>query len=343
MRARAAALVGSAIVAIARPSPAFTYESAVSDGCHEAIAAAALRGVRASGLAPAIEATADERALIDDLPFALPGDVDDLGGATLLLAVRDNDLKGRHPTDTDQLALVHGDPAFQREHCLRAPSHDEPSGSRAALDDCVAFLRATARGALRGLDAEGRPDPTDRVHLTVWLAFRGEATPELPRFYVRMGQALHTLEDAFTHTIRSPDATRVRVVLNWIDSVQGDLDEARDGPPHMRELDRCDDPDALRTRRRELATEASRALLVAALEGFDDADREAAIDAVLAKYLGFEEGCTYDNGWCDAPELAYRDATCGCRYVGAERDGGWAAALAGACAATIARRRRRRL
>ena len=72
--------------------------------------AAALRIVRAElPTAPPLPATRDERALIDDLDFSAPADMKDLGGASLLLGVRDYDLEGQDGNDLSRLALVHGD------------------------------------------------------------------------------------------------------------------------------------------------------------------------------------------------------------------------------------------
>ena len=42
--------------------------------------------------------------------------------------------------------------------------------------------------------------------LPVGLAIRGEVTVPLPGFYVRLGQALHALQDSFTHSYRTADA-----------------------------------------------------------------------------------------------------------------------------------------
>ena len=102
---------------------AYTISSAITAGCHEKITTDALRAVRLD-LATATPLPADEndRALITDLEFVPASDMTDLGGATLLVGVRDNDLKGRDSGDLSQLALVHGDPSAQREHCLPSQS-----------------------------------------------------------------------------------------------------------------------------------------------------------------------------------------------------------------------------
>ena len=125
----------------------------------------------------------------------------------------------------------------------------------------------------------------------------------------KMGQAIHAIEDSFTHTYRTPDSTKITVTLNWIDKVNGNLVESRDGPAHAAELDRCDDPDALRTTRHALAMQAATGVLHATLDptlspGPEDGRRRAPCSTT---YVSYSPGCTYDNGWCNAPERAYAD------------------------------------
>jgi hypothetical protein len=159
-----------------------------------------------------------------------------------------------------------------------------------------------------------------------------------------MGQAIHAIEDSFTHTFRNSDETQITVVLNWIDKVGGTLVESRDGPPHVSELDRCDDPDSLRTTRRTLAIAAAGGVLSATLDPGKTPDQKmTAVDAVLSQYLGYSPGCTFDNDWCDAPERQYGDTSaCGC-HVG-KADVSYGAMIAGGVALVFAvvRRRRRR-
>ncbi len=331
--------------AVGGDAHAFSYGSAVSSPCHEQITSAALRQIRNElpGVRP-LTATSDESALVDDLPFDVEGDMRDLGGAALLVGVRDNDLKGRGGTEIDQLATIHGDPAFQREHCLRDPAEDEPGGSEAALADCRGFIKAKVLDAMEGLDATGAVDPSKRADINIALSIRGAVTAPLPRFYVRIGQAMHALQDSFTHTFRTADGMHVHVVLNWIEFVNKNEVESRDGPIHKTELDRCDDPDPLRTRNRTLATTASIELLRAALDPtLDRAGKEQAVDAVLAKYLTFEAGCTADNHWCDAAENAYPEpGSCGCSIVGRTASGTTLIAAALVLGLSLVRRRARR-
>jgi hypothetical protein len=344
-RARWASLAVVVTAAWAAPAAAFTVEGASTDGCHERISSDALRAVRSSlSTARIIDPDDDEQALIDDLPFSLPDDLRELAATTLLLGVRDNDLKGRGTEELDSIASVHGNPADQREHCLRGEDQDEPSGSDGAVQDCRSFLTERFSAALDGLDGSGMPDPARHDSIEVTLAIRGRIEVSLPTFWVRIGQALHTLQDSFTHGYRSEDALRIRTVLNWIDVVDKTHDESRDGPAHSMELDRCDDPDELRTLRRSRATDASIELLRASLDpALTPAEKSAAAEEVIARYVTYEPGCTFGNDWCDAPERQYGDDTgCACRTgrVTGQPAGivGAAALLVGLC---ILRRRRR--
>jgi hypothetical protein len=339
------ALVTACLLGAPTRAHAYAYESAVASGCHERMTMMALRTVRGRlPTAPPVRPDSNDTALISDLPYALDDDMRDLTGGTITVGARDNDLKGRGPTEIDQLAAVHGDPAGQREHCLRAIGDDEPDGSVRALESCKVFIRERMAEALDALDANGFPDPARRMDISVTLSLRGRVTASLPTFWINVGKALHTLQDGFSHTFRTPDRMKVRTVLNWIDYVNGNEVESRDGPVHRNGLDQCDNLDDLQTLNIGVATQASIELLQAALDpALTRAAKVSAIDALLEKYLGFEPGCTADNGWCDAPERNYAIAPgCGCSTVGSP-SGGALALLSFAFGATwLARRRRRR-
>ncbi len=293
----------------------YTIKNAFAAGCHERITSLALRTVRAElKTAAPLTATANEEALIIDLQFKPEDDMADLGAVTLVIGVRDNDLKGRGSGDLTELAEIHGDPADQAEHCLRDASQKEPAGTEASIKACRAFIRGRIAEALEGLDASGNVDSEKRTSLAVHLSIRGGVEALLPTYYVRMGQAMHAVQDSFTHSYRSVDGMQITVALNWLAFVNKTLVESADGPAHAAVLDVCDDPDDLRRHKRELATDASAALLRATLDPSQTKDQKmAAVDAALDRYLGFKPGCTFENGWCDAPEAKIpKPAGCGC-------------------------------
>jgi uncharacterized protein (TIGR03382 family) len=302
-------LVAIATLALApRAADAWAIGSQINEtGCHEPITAEALRIARGTvATAPYMTPTRDEFALIDDVLFAPPIDfVGDIAGMTLLLGVRDNDLKGIDPLSSLDLIQVHGNPTTQEEHCIRGPVDDGVGGDEAALDACRTFIRDTATAALDGLDATGMVDANIRIPFKVYVALAGQVTPSLPLFYVKMGAAMHALEDGFAHTYRTDDGMAVTVVLNWIDLVDNGpaYDEARDGPPHRAELDHCWRPDAILARNYALATRAASELLITALDPTLTRDQKVLqFDVVTARYLSYQPGCTFANHWCDAPE-----------------------------------------
>ena len=303
----------------ANPVSAYTIDSLVSPGCHEKITVDALRAVRGDLASAAPLLTDDnERALIGDLEFTPPIDMKDLGGATLLMSVRDNDLKGRGSTDLDQLAQVHGDPRNQDEHCLRKQDQKEPNGSADAVRDCRSFIQQKVSEALEGLDISGSPDLSRRTPLIVQLPLRGQMTAQLPTYYVRMGQAIHAVQDSFTHTFRTPDGLKITVALNWLNLVNGAFLESRDGPAHLKALDACDDQDEFRAKRRLLATAASIDFLKSTLDPSQSIDaKRASIEGLLNRYLTYLPGCSFDNNWCNAPELLYKTKKgSGCNTAG---------------------------
>jgi MYXO-CTERM domain-containing protein len=338
----------AALSATTAPAAAFTIQSVATEGCHERVTREAWE--RAREMLPDVTArlpsSGDDEPLIADVAFDVPDSMSDIGGVTLLLGVRDNDVKQHGPNDLENLPLAASDPGLQEEHCLRATGDDEPGGSQRAVEGCRQFIRDTLLSSLDGLDAEGRPDPSKRDALRVSLAIRRQTDVSVPTFFLRAGRAVHALEDSFTHTFRNPeDLGKIRVVLNFVEYTQDTLDEAEDGPPHASELDQCDDADELRTERRELATEAASVAFLAVLDpSLNRAGKERAVDAMLDDYVAFDEGseCHADNQWCDAPELAYGSPTLGCQFSSRAPAGG-GAALALLLGVAVALRRRRRL
>jgi uncharacterized protein (TIGR03382 family) len=327
----------------ARPAGAWAIGSQFNeDGCHEPITAAALRSVRERfDTAPVLTPSRDEAAMIDDVLFAPPKDfVHDLAGMTLMLGVRDNDLKGHDPLSSLELVQVHGNPTTQDEHCIRSSEDDGEDGNRSALAACSAYILKTATEALDGLDDHGHVDPTQRAEFALYVGIRGEIKPRLPVFYLKIAAAMHALEDGFPHTYRTADGMKVIVVLNWIDLVSGAYAERRDGPLHRAELDRCwDDSDPTIHRDYDLATQAATELLAAALDPALDRDHKIArFGEVTTKYLGYQPGCTLDNQWCAPPEATVTNSLTGCNAAGSGGLLPWAAL---ASLGVIAGRRRR--
>ena len=159
----------------------------------------------------------------------------DLGGATLLIGVRDNDLAGRNANDLSNLALIHGDPTTQQLHCLHPANTPEPAGSQAALAACRTSILDKVVAALDGLDTTGRPDAAHRTSCLVFLGIRHRVDVSLPTYYVRISDRRCTRSrTAWRNSDRAPDDARVTAVVNWVNLVENDYDESVDGPPTRR-------------------------------------------------------------------------------------------------------------
>jgi hypothetical protein len=277
---------------------AYSIQTAQRAGCHEMITGDALIAVRATTDAANAVDTHDEddEALIHDVPFTLPTELEDLVGATLLIGARDNDLQGRSPEDLSRLITLHGDDKDQDAHCLRSIAEDEPDGSLAAIDDCRAFIDGRLDAALEGLGKDALPDVGVRKTVPVYLQFRGVTDVSIPTFWYEMGEAMHTLEDAYTHTYRSDDDA-ITSVLNFVEMSEPGFAEDVDGPIHLAEMDECADDAYLEDRARTATTSATDMLLAMLGPGSNDERRENA-DTVIDRVLAFEAGCDASNDWC---------------------------------------------
>lgn len=313
-----AALGLCALGVLAAPAPAFGYHvfSTVTEGCHEDMNTEVLLQVReALGIvepAPDVE----DAALIVDAPFPVDERLADVAAVSLIIGSRYSDVRGKNPMDTVGLSPAHNAPENQREHCLRRSEHDEPGGTEVALEECRSFALEKALHAISaGVGEDGRPDLSKRTSYDVYLDVAGEKRLSLPVFHVYLGEALHVLQDSYSHMLRTPDHLRVTAAMNWSDEGTDAYLESRDGPIHLGLLDDCHGVDGFRTERLEAAKRASAELLTAALDpSLDPAQREAAVREVFARNMAYQPGCTAANRWCDAPELSY--APVGCQQAG---------------------------
>lgn len=305
---------------------AFQIDSIVTAGCHEQITRDALERVRAQSpeLATIAAFYRFRDALVDTAPFDL-GNQKELGAALLILANRDIDLEGSEPTDLERLAQVHGREGRQPLHCLRLPADDAPTGAQGALERCRQTIREGFETAVAALDDAGQPAAGSMETLRAYLYITGVTDVDIPAAHLAAGRALHTLQDGFTHTYRSPDGAEVWTVLNYTELVEAELDEARDGPPHSAHLDQCDDADDLRTVRRTLATEASARFLTLTFSSTMSIEQKrAGLEVLLDDYFQLREGCTDANGWCAAAEAEYKDPEPSqCSHLGVSSPAGW--------------------
>ncbi|RYE76945.1 MAG: hypothetical protein EOO74_07665, partial [Myxococcales bacterium] len=293
----------------------------------------ALRGLRSderfADVARQVALSGDLKLASEDPPFDTDGERKETAALSLLFGVREPDLGGRGSMELDSLTYVHGDPADQQEHCLRASDEDEPNGTELAVNKCREYLLKTFNEALDGLGEDGAPDINKREDLEITLGVRGQVDVAVPVFYLRMGALLHAVQDSFTHLLRAqPDNLQVVSTLNWIDWVNDEFVESRDGHEHLAAMDNCEDDHPLLTVRRTLAETASLEMLKAAYD--PDLTREqklARAQEVIDMYLTYKPSeCTADNRWCDAPELDVPEkSACLCQAPGAGANAGTAA------------------
>jgi len=310
-----ATVVAALCVPMVLPNAALGYASgsSVTKDCHEQITLFALDSSEwPRGTTPPESENAER--LAGQLAVPIPSAHENLWSVSTVIGVRWPDFEGAEPSDFVALNRVHTDVADQREHCLRAPSMDDtpddPAGSREAVAACRAYIREQMEQAI---GAEDRLDLEATETVELWLAFVGDDEVEVQRFGFHMGQALHALQDSFSHTVRTEDGRRIRHVLNYAESVGGTLDEDVDGHEHRSALDDCELGTPLLDARVSQATQASTALLqaVASAEG-GRRGRLERVDAVLDEWLTFAEDdeCVLDIDACNPPELAQSASGC---------------------------------
>lgn len=295
-----AAVVGVASLAATTPARAFSTASAFSDPCHETITIAAFE--EAAPVLPIDSIELPERETWDraaGVVFEAVGEVETANEHerffffSLFLGVRAPDTEGSSGTNIQTLRGIHAHPEGQYDHCLRATEDDGAPGDASAHQACLAGIRAQLERARDALDAEEGGaillvpftlDHYGKFDVPVWG----------PAYHI--GRALHAVQDSFTHTVRSDDLTTIYHVANFIEAVDGTLEERRDGLAHSTYADRCGEESSEVVR---ASREASADLLRATgafLDGTGDGD--GAVESFLATWMPFQEGCGVDRGFC---------------------------------------------
>ncbi|MGB8328556.1 MAG: hypothetical protein WCE62_00405 [Polyangiales bacterium] len=291
----------------AAPAEAYTVQTGFTEGCHERITAEAFVAFvddpawaevvvpesgtwRKLGL-PLNEWLVDEGLVEEALPdpqlFVL---------FSLIVGVRAPDTRGRSATDLATQRSIHAspDPEAQYVHALRAPEDDEPDGSDAAVMGTRASIRRFFSEAAAAARA---PSDAQISEAPFTIDFYDLFQVETWRPAFLLGKALHTLQDSFSHSIRA-DALDFRMivhVLNYVDAIYKDFRESRDGIAHSRHLDRCDEADLGALREAvDLATEDFFETFLQARAG-----DTTAIDDLLDNWVTLQEGCTFENDFCD--------------------------------------------
>jgi hypothetical protein len=349
----AAALLALVATTAAGGARAFTVRAFDRAACHEEMTrdafAALAAGFAAEGAVPlpASDRWVEIAAYLgEDLLAGAAGDAERFMLYSLVLGARYPDLRGASATDIQSLREIHRDPERQDAHFLRAIEDDFAAGDAAAIAKGEAYIRQQVELAA-GLLA--LPQGDQIVERSVFVELYGEVSSPVwaPAFY--FGVAAHTVEDSFSHTVRSDDLTRIRHVCNYIEAVTTDYDLERDGLRHSWAMDRCDEESA------ELAAVARPAfadfLAVFATSG-DGAWPGARLDEFFGAWMTLEPGCDDANDYCGSkwaelartdPSLPLWESLFGCDVVpGASRPvapGAAAALILGLLVLWIARRR----
>jgi|GEM_PF-855710 len=291
----------------ALPARAYTVQTGLTEGCHERITAEAFIAFlddpawaevvvpdddRWRKLAKPLDQWLLDEALIqEELPdaplFVL---------FSVIVGVRDPDTHGRSASDLAMQRSIHADPRPEAQyvHALRAPQDDEPEGSQAAVRGTRASIRRSFFDSVAAWrEASEAQISTAPVTLDFYDLFQVNVWQ--PGFL--LGRTAHTLQDSFSHAIRSDafDLREIVHVLNYVDAIYKTFDESRDGIAHSHHLDDCDASDVGALR--EAARSATEELLGAFLQ--TGAGDPAAIDDLLQQWVTLQEGCTFENDFCE--------------------------------------------
>ncbi|MGK0358143.1 MAG: basic membrane lipoprotein Med (substrate-binding protein (PBP1-ABC) superfamily) [Bradymonadia bacterium] len=297
------------LMAWASTASAYTIETGFSEGCHEGITAVAY--ALASPELPHDQVPVPggvwrriSKALIARAGLDIAGEREEFFFFSIFAGVRSPDTDGHSTLNLASIRAIHASPEGQYLHCLRAPGDDGVEGDAQAVRGCRAAILESMLSAREFLRL---PTAEQIIEVNLTLDFYGTIQVDVwaPAYF--LARALHTLQDSFTHSIRSPDLRQMWHVMNYAEAVGGSLSESRDGLAHSSTMDACDDTTEVLVLG---AIEASADLLRAAnrtLLGEDDAQ----LTAVLVKWINYEPGCSKANAYCDSVwvPLARKGAT----------------------------------
>lgn len=313
--AGASITVALTLLLAAGPARAFTIGTSGTKACHELMSGRSIGALKVDKPDGWVREWPDQDESWIRLAHWLEDEglieyKDDDGWRLLQVSVftgsRFPDQRGFGVTDLQGLREIHLSDTDQEEHSLRNPGQDGEVGDRLALEAARALIRQqiwSARDPFDPWSMEGH-----MTTVSIWIEFYGEVDISVwePAFLV--GRALHTMQDSFAHTYRSPDLQRVHAVCNYLEAISGDYDEARDGPRHSDYIDDCDRKEVEPIE--DAAILAGTELFDAALVYMDTGDM-AEVDRVLDSWMTLEPGCGYGADYCGTPwaELARRDET----------------------------------
>ncbi len=288
---------------VSTPARAWQIQDPIHKSCHERISHAALRAVGYASPPPPL--TGDDARLPEALEIPTEAYDPNIYALSLVLGVRYPDTHGVPDFSFHRLAAGANEPSDQSAHCLRRAEDDGPEGDVRAIAACRATIESLYWRAVASLGDDGRVSPAVRTSGRFNTAFQGPVDYPVSEVYWFAGQAMHALEDSFTHTFRVADHTRVVHVMNWVDQVRCSIDEPRDGHGHEKVMDDCEDGDPSMNARFTAATTAATELLAAITTPGTRTERSVRLGAVLDRWLTLQPGCVYENGYCNHPEFEW--------------------------------------
>ena len=214
---------------------------------------------------------------------------------SFLIGVRAPDIGGLAVKDLTDLRELHLERTGQEAHFLRAVDDDWEDGNLASAEAGRRFILEKLDQSKRAFDASPKV-----IEVDAWIEHYGRVSVPVIESAYLLGQALHALQDSFTHTYRAGELDQIYVVQTYIESFSGDFDERRDGPRHSDYFDDCDHPDVAPIER--AATEASLEFVRAAQRYWRSGNRAQA-EQVLDRWLRVRPGCANPESSCDSAWL----------------------------------------
>jgi len=276
---------------------AFEIKTGFTDGCHEEMTIRVVqkllddRTLPQDGILPKDSATWNDVAdsLLGSMGFEFSDPWRKFVFHSFVIGVRRPDDGGKSVTNIYKLRDFHGSPDIQHRHALREPKDNWAKGDVTARDKAFAFMKDQLALVGEYLD---QPPEKQLKKISFYIEYYGQVTVDVWAPAYHMGIALHTVQDSFSHMIRSDDLRRIRHVMNYIEAVNYDYNLERDGLRHSFEMDDCYGGAKELAKAAETATED---FLRVFLEKQDNL-----INSFFEEWMLYESGCNNSNDFCNS-------------------------------------------
>lgn len=311
MRVLPVTLLGLVCFFFVAQASAFSISSGFSNGCHEQITLRAyadflLQLPLDDVVVPDDEIWREVSAFLgdtfsDELEGALDDNVNDIDRfllTSLIIGVRSPDTEGHSILNLSKLRELHSDPSpeGQYAHALRGPDDDDVAGNAVAIEGTRTRIRSLIAKAI---ELRKKPASEQVISGRFYLDFYGifDVPVNGPMFY--LGQAVHAMQDSFSHAIRAEDEgfRRIVHVMNYVDAIGSEHVEGRDGLAHSDSMDDCTGEPGDAGGTVDAAVRATVDVFIAARAVFTGQD-VGATEAMLDKWLTLKPDCELDDGFC---------------------------------------------